>query len=194
MRIYKSWTELKEIFIEKELLLQYHEYDYKYLIFATEADSIEYYTELWKDPTKVKGIDVEQNDLDKADFETNYKADANQTNVTQVIVKTGDITVEGLEKRTKYKSEILTPTDSEQVFELLASAEENPYLDFIIKIEGEHDVIIKLNDSENDEILLQGKNKGRDEMGVENFALHRIYYKRAEAGNVSLIHVFATKP
>jgi hypothetical protein len=90
MRIYKTWTQIKEFLTSKNLLLQYHEYDYKYSIFVTEADGNVYFTELWTDTSKVEGIDVNQNNTDLQDFEDNYKSNANQS----AIGSEGNIQVE----------------------------------------------------------------------------------------------------
>lgn len=94
-QIYKTWTELK-LFLSapKELKLQYHEFDYYYHIFTFEA-GYEYFTELWIDTSKVQGIDITQNNLDKTDFEDNYKASANQAIELDVNVE-NDITVGSL--------------------------------------------------------------------------------------------------
>jgi hypothetical protein len=78
--VYKTWEEIKGFLGSgslKDLELQYHEHEYKYYIFVVEA-GVEYFTEIWKDTSQVKGIDVTQNNLDKTDFETYYKVDANQ--------------------------------------------------------------------------------------------------------------------
>jgi len=91
-KIYKTWTKIKEFLgAPKNLELQYHEYDYYYHIFVLEAGK-EYFTELWKDTSQVKGINATQNDLDLDDFEDNYKSDANQAIEMDVTVE-NDITV-----------------------------------------------------------------------------------------------------
>ena len=77
-KIYITWTELKTIIDSKKLSIQYKEEEYKYIIFSID-EIITYVTEIWKDDTKVDGIDTTQNALDKTDFETNYKDDANQS-------------------------------------------------------------------------------------------------------------------
>ena len=86
MKEFKSWTNLKTLITIKDLPLQYQEFDYYYHIWTDEAN-ITYYTELWKDTSQIKGIDVTQNDLDVTDWEDNYKADANQ------VYPASDITV-----------------------------------------------------------------------------------------------------
>jgi len=76
MRIWKTWTEMKTLLSERKLRLQYNEKNNKYDVFATDAHIV-YFTELWKDVSVVKGIDIEQNNSDLLDFETNYKETAN---------------------------------------------------------------------------------------------------------------------
>jgi len=70
---YSIWTEFKNLITSKNLLMQYHEFPYHYMIFASETSTLEYFTEIWKDTSKVEGIDVIQNNIDLVDFETNYK-------------------------------------------------------------------------------------------------------------------------
>lgn len=74
--VIKTWAELKQLKENKLLSLQYVESDVYYNIFINDG-CIVYFTELWKDTSKVKGIDVTQNNLDLADFNTNYKSDCN---------------------------------------------------------------------------------------------------------------------
>lgn len=78
MKFNKTWTSFKTLVTAKNLLMQYHEYDNHYFVFATETDTVEYSCELWKDLTNVKGVDEEQNSTDLQDFEDNYKANCNQ--------------------------------------------------------------------------------------------------------------------
>jgi len=60
MEIWNTWPELKTINTAKNLGFQYHESDYKYYIFLVD-ETLEYCVEIWKDTTKVKGINVTQN-------------------------------------------------------------------------------------------------------------------------------------
>lgn len=83
--LYKSWTELKALATTKDCSFEYHEHDYYYAIFF-EENSVGYFTEIWKDTSKVKGINVSQNNTDKTDFETNHKSSANAL----VILKSAD--------------------------------------------------------------------------------------------------------
>lgn len=113
-RIYKSWTNLKTLLgSPKNLSLQYHEYTYYYHVFTAEVGT-EYFNEIWKDTSQVKGIDVTQNNIDKTDFEDNYKSTANQPIDMGVNVE-NDITVGSLVDepyKGKYFSEKLTYNNS----------------------------------------------------------------------------------
>jgi len=84
-KLYLTWVDLRDRSISKNFPLQYKELQYRYDIFFVE-DNVYYHTEIWKDTTKVEGIDVAQNDLDKTDFESNYKSEAN----APVVPKTSD--------------------------------------------------------------------------------------------------------
>lgn len=85
--IYITWTELKAIVADRKLSLQYREEEYKYSIFAVDSNLV-YTAELWTDTSKVKGIDVDQNNLDITDFEDNYQSDANKE-IEKTIYKDG---------------------------------------------------------------------------------------------------------
>lgn len=76
MRIWKTWAEIKTLLSQRKLRLQYNENKNRYYIFAVDAHIV-YFTELWKDISAIKGIDIDQNNSDILDFETNYKASAN---------------------------------------------------------------------------------------------------------------------
>jgi hypothetical protein len=75
------WTAFKSYVESKYLSIQYEEDAVIYRVFAID-DSIVYLAYIWKGtvPEGViyEGYTQEQNDLDKTDFETNYKANANQ--------------------------------------------------------------------------------------------------------------------
>jgi hypothetical protein len=101
MNIYKTWTNLKSLFIAKNLLLQYTEEQYKYIIFVTEDSITNYVTELWKNTSQIEGIDIVQNNIDLIDFETNYKTDANKSyylagQLINVNVTGGNVTVSSI--------------------------------------------------------------------------------------------------
>ena len=72
-----SWTNLRNLFNSKKVPLQYIETPCKYVVYFIDGVD-RYWTEIWKDTSKVKGINIEQNDLDKQDFENNYKPYANK--------------------------------------------------------------------------------------------------------------------
>lgn len=107
MQVYKTWTNIKALLTAKSIpttSLQYHEFTDYYTIWVDEKN-ISYFTEIWKDTSKVVGIDVIQNNLDKTDFENNYKANANaaypsfDVNVTggdvDATIEGGEVNVEG---------------------------------------------------------------------------------------------------
>jgi len=71
-----TWEKLKSLINTRKLRLQYEENVHKYIIYALDG-SYKYWTELWKDTAKIKGIDIEQNDINLNEFETTYKATAN---------------------------------------------------------------------------------------------------------------------
>jgi len=135
MRIYKTWTNLKEVFLPKNLLLQYDEQEYNYTIFATE-EGVEYFTELWKDTSKVAGIDVTQNNIDLQDFEDNYKENANQSpystgQTINVNLTGGEVTAE------VDKTKIWDGTNTVTV----TSDDSKKRLDVSAKIAGYEDII-----------------------------------------------------
>lgn len=72
MHNYISWAKLKILVSSHNLRLQYIEETNKYKIFAFE-DCVEFACELWKNTSVIKGIDVAQNNIDLAEFESNYK-------------------------------------------------------------------------------------------------------------------------
>jgi hypothetical protein len=82
--IQTDWTELKEIVSKKRLtlLLQFDDDGAKYTIFTFDA-SLAHVAVIWKgevpDGVARSGYSQATNDADKADFETNYKARANDS-------------------------------------------------------------------------------------------------------------------
>lgn len=67
----KTWTGLKSLSSIRNLTIQFDELEDKYQIFCLE-ESIVYLCELFKG-TVFAGADQEENDLNKSDFEINYK-------------------------------------------------------------------------------------------------------------------------
>jgi hypothetical protein len=67
-----SWTKLKSIVSNKNLSIQFDESSTAYDIFAVDG-SIVYYVILFKVAVPDSNYDQAQNDIDKADFEANYK-------------------------------------------------------------------------------------------------------------------------
>lgn len=77
-----SWTNFKAVAItSKNLPVQYTDDGVEYTIFAFDDNTIAYVTTIWKgtvpDSVISNGYSQSQNDTDKSDFETNYKANAN---------------------------------------------------------------------------------------------------------------------
>ena len=78
MLIFTNWTNIKNLIDLKQLRLQYIEDDDKYTIIIESDYALQLYTEIWKDITKAEGVDPNQNEIDKLDFEANYKSNANE--------------------------------------------------------------------------------------------------------------------
>ncbi len=72
MDVYTTWEKLKNFINEHNLEMIYQDLTNKYHIFCVDGVNC-YYTEIWKDTTNIKGIDINQNNLNKEDFEVNYK-------------------------------------------------------------------------------------------------------------------------
>ncbi len=81
MTNYLTWVNFKSLIISKNLLMQYQEFEYFYRISASEDKNLDYLTEIWKDASKVKGINIIQNNIDLVDFENNYKVNCNQSSI-----------------------------------------------------------------------------------------------------------------
>ncbi len=84
--ITKSWEDLKDVVLAKNLRLQYDDRNpAQYEIFAIDG-GILYTTVIFTGTVPpVSDTDQTQNDIDKADFETNYQPDANQAIVPTVL-------------------------------------------------------------------------------------------------------------
>lgn len=76
--LFKSWAQIKLLKTNKNLQLQYHEEEKKYLIYLLDGIFI-LYTEIWKDTSTVEGINVSQNNIDLAEFEASYKTLCNKS-------------------------------------------------------------------------------------------------------------------
>lgn len=78
IRINVTWSEYENVISTKNLPTQYVDDADGYQIFAID-DTLLYYTYIYKGTVPVEsGISQGQNDTDKADFETNYKPNANK--------------------------------------------------------------------------------------------------------------------
>lgn len=93
------WLDFVAMVDEKDIFIQYADGTMKYQIFAFDGD-IAYFTDLFKaayssqtdyDPDYSQA----QNDIDCADFETNYKANANQVISSDNRATSGTITAAG---------------------------------------------------------------------------------------------------
>ena len=87
------WTDLKSLSGKKSLVLQYDEDDAAYRIFSVEGPIV-YTGDIWKVevPWSIiqSGYTQEQNDNDKSDWETNYKASANKPITTAISAPISD--------------------------------------------------------------------------------------------------------
>lgn len=72
MKIFCSWEALKQIKIDNNLEMYYYDTIDKYEIILLNGDTV-WFTILWKILDNIKGINISQNNIDKIDFETNYK-------------------------------------------------------------------------------------------------------------------------
>lgn len=81
--ISNNWTNFKSVVVNSKYLpIQYEDDGYTYTIFSFDSNIILYNTTIWKDevPDGVinGGYSQIQNDIDKTDFETNFKPFANK--------------------------------------------------------------------------------------------------------------------
>lgn len=188
LSLYDTWTNIKNILDNNEVVLQYLETPDVYKISVVHEQN-NYITELWINTDKVRGIDVTQNNLDRQDFEDNYKNAASGIVNATGGIEVGGKTVETIAQLKKaYRCKELDVEAAEQEYDLEAI-----YTDFSIMVSGSADVIIKLNNDANDEIPLKGGQNIRDIIGVDTFELTKIYYKTNGSGITSKILLFATK-
>jgi len=77
IRIDLSWTQLKEVISSKSLRVQFEETTSIYQIFCVE-EAIVYLCVIYKGTVPPEShVDQQQNDLDKSEFESDYKSGAN---------------------------------------------------------------------------------------------------------------------
>jgi len=74
--VFVEWTVLKTIVLANSLGMQYSVDSKKYNIWAFNGPSL-IRTSIYLDGIAVGGMDQNQNDTDRTDFETNFKADCN---------------------------------------------------------------------------------------------------------------------
>lgn len=106
--IYLTWLEFKPLFISKELPIQFIETAEKYTVFFFD-EGTKFYTEIWIDTTKVAGLNVTQNNLDRTDFETNFK---NTANLKPLRLTNDTIPARAQRVENRYISSISGSTDS----------------------------------------------------------------------------------
>lgn len=106
------------------------------------------------------------------DFETKYKNNWNQS----------------ITNRNNYISQTIEITNYDNFLELNLG---KLYKAFTLIVQGDNDIIIKLNDINNNEIPLQGTKSGKDVIDADPFDLSKIYYKLKESGKNSKMTIWA---
>lgn len=188
LTLYKTWTEIKNTADTYGTKIQYLESPDLYKVYVIYEQNM-YIVELWKNTNKIKGIDINQNNIDKQDFEDNYKDSITGVTTNSPVPDLGSQTIETtLQTKTSYKCAEIEVTAQEQEYDLGAI-----YTEFVIMNIGSEKVILKLNDNTNDEIPLQGGENSRDVIGSDVFELEKIYIKTIASGKVSEILLWATK-
>jgi hypothetical protein len=186
--LYNTWTDIKNRANQYNSEMQYVETDDYYKIFIVNGQMM-YMTELWINTDKVKGIDVTQNNIDRADFEDNYKQNAKGGYSLNKVKNIEGTKVEIVSlPKICYKCEELDVEFQEQEYDL-----GNIFTEFTIMVTGSEKVILKLNDNSNDEIPLLGGGNIRDIIGTDCFELKKLYYRTTGSGKASKILLWATK-
>jgi len=108
-----------------------------------------------------------------SDFETNYKNDWNQPIIN----------------RKEYVAQTIEITNDDWLEVDLGKL----YRAFTLMVQGENDIIIKLNDSSNNEIPLQGTKSGKDVIDADPFDISKVYYKLKESGKNSKMTIWAIR-
>ncbi len=188
LTLYESWTTIKDIINTNNLQLQFIESNDLYKVFVTHNQNF-HIVELWKNTDIIKGINITQNNLDKIDFETNFKniSDGifNETGITNI--GSQNIGTTEIPKK-NYISKIINIGTDEQEFDLGSI-----YTEFTIIVIGDKNIIIKLNDVNNDEIPLSGGQNIRDIIGADTFEVNKIYHRTTGSGDISQILLWAIK-
>ena len=186
--LYDTWPNIKTIAQTNAIGIRYIESDNLYKVYILHAQNT-HIVELWKNTNVIKGIDVAQNDIDIADFETNFKEAAqglfNQTPVLDIQSQTVEATIS---PKKSYKAQVINVTGVEQEFDLGAT-----YPEFTIAVTGIENVLIKFNDTANDEITLAGGQNSRDLIGSDTFSLTKIFHKTVDPTKTSQLFLWATK-
>ncbi|KKM84972.1 hypothetical protein LCGC14_1293780 [marine sediment metagenome] len=188
LTLYDTWTNIKNIANTYNVKISYLETPDLYKIYLIHDQNM-YTVELWINIDKIKGIDINQNNIDRQDFEDNYKTNASGIYNTTGVVDVGGQSIETvLLTKKSYKCATKEVEFAEQEYDLGSI-----YTEFTIMNTGNEKVIIKLNEDANDEIPLQGGQNIRDVIGSDTFELEKIYYKTTGSGLISEILLWATK-
>ena len=186
--LYDTWDNIKTLAQANSVTIRYLESGNLYKIYILHAQNM-HIVELWKNTGVIKGIDVVQNNIDKLDFETNFKDDAaglfNQSPVLDIQSQTVEAT---LSPKKSYKAQVINVTGVETEFDLGTA-----YPEFTIMVLGAEDVIIKFNDAANDEIPLAGGQNVRDLIGSDTFDLIKLFHKTVDPLKTSQLFLWATK-
>ena len=188
LTLYDTWTNIKNIVSVNELKIQYLESMNLYKVWVVYEQNI-YIIELWKNTDNIDGIDIEQNNLDLTDFENNYKEQADGIANEAGVTNLGSQSMETVPLNNRiYKCQELDVTAGEQEYDLGSI-----FTEFTLMVTGSENVIVKLNDTNNDEIPLKGGQDLRDVIGADTFELSKIYYKTIGSGITSKIFLWAMK-
>jgi len=75
MKLYCSWTSLKQIKETYQLDIYYYDITCYYEILIINGYTT-WYTKIWQDCSKCAGINIEENNLNLSDFIDNFKTNA----------------------------------------------------------------------------------------------------------------------
>ena len=141
LTLYESWTNIKNKIDSYGAKLKYLETPNLYKISVVYNQDI-YTTEIWINTDNIKGIDITQNNIDKQDFEDNYKSNSegiyNETGVVDIGRKTIETTSQ---TKNSYKCVTIEVTAQEQEYDLGSI-----FTEFTIMVQGNENVVLKLND------------------------------------------------
>lgn len=186
--LYDTWDNIKTLAQDNAVTIRFLESANLYKIYVLHSQNM-HIVELWRNTSNIKGIDIVQNDIDVLDFETNFKSAAEGILSQSPVLDIQSQTVEAtLSPKKSYKAAVINVTDVEQEFDLGAA-----YPEFTIMVTGVEDVIIKFNDTANDEITLAGGQTSRDLIGSDTFELIKLFHKTVNPTKTSTLFLWATK-